>query len=320
MLSVKLDGFIFYLVHYSMWVCLNGQLYCQDSCKMSKLLAPLGSSVVLPCSFGNATQSSLPNLYWVSWVQNLSSALVNLTSAGRVQFMDPRFGRVKAFPIQSFEGNFSIRIDALQDTDLGCYCCEQAAECYQVQVEKDATSKHMMLLVYITVGLAFLILLLSICSYYCVKWFQNKSSPEHVSDPGANSDPQIYENNDPARRHEAAPYNHDLTVYVNARNVPTQSGNGHDLTSAQCNVAKTENQTTRPCFHKDLLRRLRQTSLRQHYYANQADNYPQTSTSQKGDEARVSFPKRKVKQKSDLRYGNPIYNNSRDNLNLNDAC
>ncbi|XP_056140024.1 uncharacterized protein LOC130116104 isoform X4 [Lampris incognitus] len=273
MLSVKLDGFIFYLVHYSMWVCLNGQLYCQDSCKMSKLLAPLGSSVVLPCSFGNATQSSLPNLYWVSWVQNLSSALVNLTSAGRVQFMDPRFGRVKAFPIQSFEGNFSIRIDALQDTDLGCYCCEQAAECYQVQVEK-----------------------------------------------GANSDPQIYENNDPARRHEAAPYNHDLTVYVNARNVPTQSGNGHDLTSAQCNVAKTENQTTRPCFHKDLLRRLRQTSLRQHYYANQADNYPQTSTSQKGDEARVSFPKRKVKQKSDLRYGNPIYNNSRDNLNLNDAC
>ena len=84
---------------------------------------------MLPCSFGDASRSS-----WVSWTFTAKLA-VDLTSEGRVHFQDPRNGRLKAFPFQGQEGNFSIRIDELQISDLGCYRCEKGNEFHHVQVE-----------------------------------------------------------------------------------------------------------------------------------------------------------------------------------------
>lgn len=76
------------------------------------------------------------NLSWVSWVHTPRVELVHLSSEGRIRFLDPRSGRVKAFPNQGSQGNFSICIDELEDSDLGCYRCNHRGACLQVELVK----------------------------------------------------------------------------------------------------------------------------------------------------------------------------------------
>lgn len=106
-------------------------MFCEqysEFCETQTLSAPLGSPVLLPCIF------SASNLSWVSWSHSPDTYLVRLTSKGRVKFVDPRHGRVKAFLNQGSEGNYSIRIDELKNTDLGCYRCEHEQNCLQVNL------------------------------------------------------------------------------------------------------------------------------------------------------------------------------------------
>lgn len=98
-----------------------------EFCEQQKLTAPLGSSVLLPCTI---TKS---NIKWVEWFHaETELELVSLSSEGRVNFLDPRSGRVKAFPNQGSKGNFSICIDNLEDFDMGCYHCYAKQTCLQV--------------------------------------------------------------------------------------------------------------------------------------------------------------------------------------------
>ena len=92
------------------------------------LSAALGSSVLLPCNFVTSRNN------WVSWTHTSEENLVNLTSQGHIKFLLPKGGRLKAFPNQGSEGNYSIRIDELKDTDLGCYFCRQEDKCVKVEL------------------------------------------------------------------------------------------------------------------------------------------------------------------------------------------
>lgn len=96
---------------------------------MSRLSISLGSSVFLPCTARPASSN------WVTWSHIPKGEVVNLSPLGHVKYQDPRNGRVKTFPFQGLEGNYSIRIDDLELTDLGCYSCIQDNihhHCFQV--------------------------------------------------------------------------------------------------------------------------------------------------------------------------------------------
>ncbi|XP_064158818.1 uncharacterized protein LOC135236423 isoform X2 [Anguilla rostrata] len=82
--------------------------------------------VLLPCAIPpNATGSAAGgDRAKVLWTQFPRSTLLEITQTGRVNFSDPRGGRVKVFPNLCREGNFSIFIEHLQPSDVGKYCCE----------------------------------------------------------------------------------------------------------------------------------------------------------------------------------------------------
>uniref|UniRef100_A0A3P8UTU5 Ig-like domain-containing protein n=1 Tax=Cynoglossus semilaevis TaxID=244447 RepID=A0A3P8UTU5_CYNSE len=90
----------------------------------------LGSSVLFPCNFDIRKQH-----FSISWKHDLNS-LVIFPSVGHVQFLLPERGRVKVFPNLGSRGNFSIRIDGLVFSDLGCYCCVHAetSDCHRVEL------------------------------------------------------------------------------------------------------------------------------------------------------------------------------------------
>lgn len=100
------------------------------SCDTSTLSAPLGSSVLLPCTFTTSSHTV------VEWKHTAGGNLLRLMPNGQVTFLLPRGGRVKVFPNQSSRGNYSVRIDELLTSDLGCYCCVmgEMSNCHQVEM------------------------------------------------------------------------------------------------------------------------------------------------------------------------------------------
>ncbi|XP_071372396.1 uncharacterized protein [Centroberyx affinis] len=338
--SVNADRYcIFFLALCFMYVSSDGGQYCEDLCETSTLVAPLGSSVLLPCSFANTSHSSPSARDSVRWMQSPNFHLVKLTSKGNITFLDPRYGRVKAFPNQCSQGVFSIRIDELQQSDLGCYRCEQDDGCHQVEVVEQAggLSAEERLLLYNAAGVAALILLLSACSYWWVRRQRNESTPDYVNSSfnagispppeetrrepgneqqrGAVNNQPVYDNDgyvpdihqdNIARNH----YDPAGTPYDLERNQPTQSASEPDPNRNQCN--QMESQRRKQGFHRELLSRLRQASSR-HYYVNQAEMNQQAMSSQGENHHRASFWRKKAKLKSE--YKNPIYNNSTEQLN-----
>ncbi|XP_023122274.3 uncharacterized protein LOC111566102 isoform X2 [Amphiprion ocellaris] len=165
-LTMSADKWIFLLAFCFMHASSNGEHLYEDyhednQCETQKLKASLGSSVFLPCSLSTSSQN------WVTWTHNSEAELAKLFFEGRVKFLDPRHGRVKAFPNQVSEGNFSIRIDELNNSDLGSYRCIQGDYCQKVELLADSTlSEEMRLLIVISVAA---LSLLSVGGYYFCK-------------------------------------------------------------------------------------------------------------------------------------------------------
>ncbi|XP_023122272.2 uncharacterized protein LOC111566100 isoform X3 [Amphiprion ocellaris] len=308
--------------------------YHEDNqCETQKLKAPLGSSVFLPCSLSTSSQN------WVTWTQGGKAELAKLSFEGRVKFLDPRHGRVKAFPNQVSEGNFSIRIDELNNSDLGSYRCIQGDYCQKVELLADSTlSTEMLLLISISAGVAALILL-SVAGYFCCKKCvvpchnktqDNANNPVNAGIEGASAPPAppaavhgqqigpdnnslVYENDDqyfasaaPARHHGGHP--------GAMQNQPSQAPSGIYPNLSEFKMERVESQRTRMRFHIELINRLRHASLSRHYYVNQGElRKQQAMSTQAENHHRAGVGKKKAKE--DGEYKNPIYNRSTDQLN-----
>ncbi|XP_008282744.1 uncharacterized protein LOC103359271 isoform X2 [Stegastes partitus] len=311
----------------------NDEDYDEDRCETQALSAPLGSSVSLPCNLDASSE------HWVTWAHSKTMDLVQVSIAGRVKFLDPRHGRVKTFPNQASEGNYSIRIDELTTSDLGSYRCYQVDYCVQVvDLSADSPlSTEMWLLTCISVGVTALILL-SVGGYFCCKKCvvpchsktqDNESNPVSAGTEGASAPPApsaphgqqigsdsnslVYENDDqylasaaPARRHQGHP--------GAVQDQPSQAASGIYPNLSEFKFERVESQRTRMRFHIELINRLRPSSLSRHYYVNQGDLRKQQAMSAQAEaHHRAGVGLKKVKEECE--YKNPIYNRSTDQLN-----
>lgn len=286
----------------------------RDTCKTHKLSAALGTSVLLPCNFSK----NPPNT--VSWVQTPEINVVTLSSDGHINFSDPRYGRVNAFPNQGSRKNYSISIDKINSSDLGCYRCLGGEYCVQVELAlKMETDNENISLLYISIcsGLAVFILLSFGCFFFvrCINDGHRRtdendivSSTHEVSDgvsfpteetgrvPGDGQQEGSYEN---------VVYDNDVEEPDYLNELP--QGCGINRNEANPSFVRMESLKTKQRFHAELFNRLRQASVRRHYYVNQDELHKQQDTvSTRGAE--------KKKTKTTCQYPNPIYNRSTDHL------
>ncbi|KAK2846967.1 hypothetical protein Q5P01_009966 [Channa striata] len=309
--KMNADRWIFPLALCFIYVSSNDENICGGLCKTKTLMAPLGSSVLLPCNFTNI------GLSWVSWAHNPKVDLVLLSSEGRIKFLDPKSGRVKAFPNQGSKGNYSIGIDELEESDLGCYRCIQDNACLQVHLSasSETLTRGLWLLIYISVGVTAFILL-SVCSYFLVVPknrilgnLNNSASDASVvvdHNAGVTASPSAPPQEiirPPVQEQQGRAYNNDL-VYENddqrppihwisntpgamsnvASTQPTQNPSELYPNLNQFNFQRVESERTKHRFHRELMNRLRKASSRRHYYVNQHELSKQQAMSSKSED------------------------------------
>ncbi|XP_037326354.2 uncharacterized protein LOC119217072 isoform X2 [Pungitius pungitius] len=277
-----------------------------DVCAKRTRSAHLGSSVLLPCIF--AANDSDP----VIWAHGAKRDLVRLNSEGRIKFVDHRYGRLKAFPNQGSLGNYSIRIDQLQGSDLGLYNCTRGRGCVEVELlaERGAAGGENIVLIYACVGVAVFVLvciagycLMKCMSCCCDRKMENTNNPEDAIPEAASAPPEGTSRGPTGQRQSDRP-------------PPTQGTGGDDPNQLG------QSQGAKQGFHRDLFNRLRQASIGRHYYANQIEMMRQQATSAQADNnsgaaAAAGFGKKKKKKnKKNGEIRNPIYNQSAEQLNL----
>ncbi|XP_041653074.1 uncharacterized protein LOC121516063 isoform X2 [Cheilinus undulatus] len=332
---MKLRGLVVFLALSFTSVTSYDQSACKQFsrvCRTNERIAAPGSSVLLPCIVRTSNSTE------VSWTRSPDSTLIRLTSKGRIQFLDPRNGRVKAFPNQASERNFSIRIDERDASNPGCYLCDWGEGCIQVELTAEEGTEDKKFLIYICVIVATL-LLLGAGSYFCFKWIQNrKKATLEISVSSActsgNNVPPPQPDRGPENQHHKGPYNDGL-VYENddqdpaylrdghsgkqstlpAANPdpaqPSQSTSGIYRNTHQFKFVRMEGQSTKRRFHTELFNRLRQASLSRHHYVNQGEIKRQQAAQAENQSRGLG----KRRAKDDHEYKNPIYNRSTDNLN-----
>lgn len=297
-----------------------------STCETHKRSTILGHNVLLPCNFSKNHQI-------VSWMHPAEMAVVTVTSDGRVNFFDPRFGRVNAFPNQGSQGNYSISIDNVNSSDLGCYRCMMGDRCVQVELalktETDDEGSGFPIYIYIVSGVA-TVILLSVGCYFCVKKLicASRVTVYNINAVGEDADaechpieelgrepgdgqPQSHHPQAPATRGNQIVYenaDNDEPDYLNEQPQCRYMNQNEFSHGGQVNFVRVESKRTKKRFHTELINRLRQASIRKHQYVNQEEiRNQQDAVSSKGAENR--------KAKIYHQYPNPIYNKSTDHLN-----
>ncbi|XP_030236276.1 uncharacterized protein LOC115560828 isoform X3 [Gadus morhua] len=283
---------------------LNDQSHCQDSCDTVMISASLRSSILLPC---HAPFLGLTD--WMLWVQNTGAPLVNLSSQGKVWFLEPREGRVKTFPNEGSRGNYTIRIDGLQESDLGCYQCGPADACHQVVVQKEEVDLWLPLC--ITAGVTTVILFVCFCCYKAsfsgckgCSLSQRGTRKRQENDEQEPADIGLSEDERLARNQDQGPPEtiHDYEEQSESV-APCRPVRGHPQLER---TRSTERKHA--LLNREIFSRLRQAS--RHFYVNQDEIIQQRSSAQKERRPR-GLRGKKAKQ----RYENPIYNSSPSQVN-----
>ncbi|KAM9732841.1 uncharacterized protein ACNS7B_015169 isoform 1-T1 [Menidia menidia] len=305
-----------------------------------ELGAQLGSSVLLPC---NSIKSNFSEVKWVQ-IKEMEDevAVVEFSSDGLLKFRGPRHGRVKAFPIQASQGNYSIRIDDLRPTDLGVYQCQFRDTFFEVELYEE---KDELPVIYIFAGVAgALLLLCCLGGYYLQKTCcSGKKTQGNANDPaissieGASAPPQelepvndehridpaggdfhvlVYENDDqylacadPNRSHVGLPRGSQHPGVPQ----PGQSTGGIYPNLNELRFERVESQRTRQRFHIDLISRLRQASFNRHFYVNQRELSKSHAMATRPENGKAGMGRKKAKDSFD--YKNPIYNRGTVELN-----
>ncbi|XP_038123929.1 uncharacterized protein LOC119771828 isoform X2 [Cyprinodon tularosa] len=334
MLTMKAYKWILLFALWLLSVSSNGR----ELCNRTEVKAPLGSSVSLPCTISSNGSK------WVKWSHKYEKdeagvELVDLSSNGRINFLDPRSGRVKIFPNQFSEMNYGIIIDELKDSDMGSYYCKQSNECFEVKLFEDEgkLSSEMKLLIYSSGGVAALIIISLLIICYWLKCVSNKGSAmPTVSETtqGATTTPSappqeaggvngqqiagddnglVYENDD---QYIASIRNSSVEPAVMQHpngSQPNQSDIGIYPNLDEFKFERVESERTRQRFHIELFSRIRQASVNRHFYVNQGEIRKQQARAAQAENKKAGKGRRKAKDSCE--YKNPIYNSSNDYLN-----
>ncbi|KAI1902905.1 hypothetical protein AGOR_G00021120 [Albula goreensis] len=180
-----------------MFLCHGGlSVMAQEHCRRAgeptaHLTAVLSSDVLLPCTFvPGLLQEARSSDLAVVWMQGPLSSFVEIKWAGEVSFWDTRKGRVKVFKDRSHEGNFSIVIQKVQESDLGLYSCElfdgvncsMALQEVQLSLQNDTSGALWLHIMsnswyYIAAGGSVIIFLIVGCSFSLRhRWKQSRSA------------------------------------------------------------------------------------------------------------------------------------------------
>ncbi|KAJ0063607.1 hypothetical protein NL108_004442 [Boleophthalmus pectinirostris] len=295
-----------------------------QSCETHHLSTELGTSVLLPCNFTKHAQNI------VSWIHSPAVTVVTITSTGQVNFSDPRFGRIHVFPNQGSQGNYSISIINVNHSDLGCYQCLNQERCVQVglALKTEADTWLFPFYIYIVCGLAIFIVL-GVGCFLCVRFLGNKDTEEnhsvtahHANDdlshptqesgrvPGDGQPQDTPQPRSPAYVNNTVYENDDIEEepdYLNQIPERSQMDRNEASQRGHFNFVRMESQRNKQRFHTELINRLRQASIRKHYYVNQDELHKQRDTGPtKGAQ--------KKKDKSHRQFPNPIYNRSAEDL------
>ncbi|KAM4565599.1 uncharacterized protein PAE49_009565 isoform 2-T2 [Odontesthes bonariensis] len=112
-----------------------------------------------------------------SYLANSQELTTGLNGPTPQAFQDPRDGRVKAFPIQATQGNYSICIYDLQKTDLGSYLCKLRNDCFKVELSAadGGLRENTKLLIYILIcGAIPICFLCFYCYMQCLQFRQER--------------------------------------------------------------------------------------------------------------------------------------------------
>ncbi|KAJ8257042.1 hypothetical protein COCON_G00191940 [Conger conger] len=106
----------------NLWIILYCGLASLQGVRNKTHHARLDTAVLLSCVFPESDFAHGDQAK-VQWTQSSRGTLVEITRTGLINFSDPMDGRVIVFPNLCLAGNCSIRIQHLQPSDLGEYCC-----------------------------------------------------------------------------------------------------------------------------------------------------------------------------------------------------
>ncbi|XP_066552052.1 uncharacterized protein LOC136718271 isoform X2 [Amia ocellicauda] len=284
------------VIHPAQTLCNEG-----GSVNLAKVSGRTNMDVVVQCHFNNSLFKQGKKDVSVMWkyingTTNISLVQIKLT--GEVHFLNNKMGRMKIFQNLSPSGNFSIRLDDVQPEDFGLYRCElfRGSNCrlgYQDILINDAGQIQSWHFIAAGAGGGFIIILLIVVAAVLCKCKKRTANQSRSPDPDQSVD-SIYAN-----------------MSFHSEN-STQAAREGDIKmdreqKPERPVTFYENRFHAPEYWKHLKRTPEPQQINQMELSSRSEPTKQPHKIKSNE-------KKKTKDQRD-QYINPIYANSREQLN-----